>query len=309
MSPILVIANPYANRGRMRRRLGQIERALAAAGAPYEVQETQHPGHAIALAQMAGMAGYATIAVAGGDGTVSEVVNGLMAVDSSTAPPALAIFPAGTGNDFAAAAGFGLKDEQIAARIVGGNRRAIDVGRVILRLEGAARTHYFNNSLGIGLEAATVMQAARIQRLNGVMLYAVAAVRTLLHFAPIEMHIQCEQHDGQTQSLSGPMIMLTVGNSRRTGGGFHLTPDAELDDGLLDMGVATAIPKWRLLALLPKALLGKHTGDPAFSLWRCRQIHIACADGVPVHADGELLAVAAQEIAIEVLPGRLQIVG
>ncbi|MEZ4713641.1 MAG: diacylglycerol kinase family lipid kinase [Caldilineaceae bacterium] len=309
MQPILVISNPYANRGRMGQRRTQVERALAAVGAQYELQETQHAGHAVRLAQQAQTEGYGAIAVVGGDGTISEVVNGLMTADASAAQPVLAVFPGGTGNDFAAAAGFAAADEDIARRMIAGRSRMIDVGRVLLHADGAARRHYFNNSLGIGLEAATAIQAARIERLRGVMLYAVAAVRTLWHFTPLEMEIHFVRHDHQTQRVCGPMIMVTVGNSQRTGGGFRLTPYAELDDGLLDMGVAAAIPKWRLLALLPKALFGKHTSDPAFALWRCRQMRIECAAGVPVHADGELLAVAAQEIEIEVLPGRLKIVG
>ncbi|MCB0084921.1 MAG: diacylglycerol kinase family lipid kinase [Caldilineaceae bacterium] len=307
MPPILVIANPRANRGRVRHRRAQIQRALAAADARYDWQEPEYPGHAATLAQMAGAAGYATIAVAGGDGTVSEVVNGLMMADDSAVQPALAIFPCGTGNDFAAATGFMHADVQTAGCLVAGQSRAIDIGRVVLHADDAAQTRYFNNSLGVGLEAATVIQADRIQRLNGVVLYAVAAIRTLLHFRAAPMEIECVRHDGHTQAVSGSIMMVSVGNSPRTGGGFHLTPQAKLDDGLLDMGVATAISKLRLLSLLPRALFGKHTSDPAFTLWQCRRIRIQCADGIPVHADGELLSAAAQKIAIEVLPGRLRI--
>ena len=307
MPPILVIANPQANRGRVRHRRAQIQRALAAAGARYDWQETEYPGHAATLAQMAGAAGYVTIAVAGGDGTVSEVVNGLMMADDPAVQPALAVFPCGTGNDFAAAAGFVDSDTQTAVCLIAGQSRAIDIGRVLLHADDAAQTRYFNNSLGIGLEAATVIQADQIQRLNGVMLYVVAAIRTLLHFRPAQMEIECVRHDGHSQTISGSIIMVSVGNSPRTGGGFHLTPHAKLDDGLLDMGVATAISKLRLLSLLPRALFGKHTSDPAFTLYQCRRIHIQCADGIPVHADGELLSAAAQKIEIEVLPGRLRI--
>lgn len=323
MHPVLLIVNPKANRGLANRRMILIDKALKAAGVLYDRVETEGRGHAVTLAQQAYADGYATVVAVGGDGTVSEVVNGLMAASAAaesdpehahgfrcSSPPALALFPGGTGNDFAAEAGFAVADETIAARIAAGHSRAIDVGLASITTQGAVTTRYFNNSLGIGLEAATVIEAEKIAhlKLKGVMLYAAAAISAVLRLQPAEMEV-CYQGSGdEIGKVSGPMLMVTVGNSRRTGGGFYLTPHAKLDDGLLDVGVAHAISKLRFFLLLPKALSGDHVHEAAFVMQKCRRICVTAAHGVPVHADGELLSVHAQQVEIELLARRLKLV-
>jgi len=100
-------------------------------------------------------------------------------------------------------------------------------------------------------------------------------------------------------------MLISIGNGPRVGGGFYLTPDAEMDDGVFDVGMAQALSKWRTLLLLPKALSGAHTQEAAFHVVRTPHVHIRCAAGRPLQADGEVLSERAEEIEIEIQPGRL----
>ncbi|NJN82202.1 MAG: diacylglycerol kinase family lipid kinase, partial [Caldilineaceae bacterium] len=101
---------------------------------------------------------------------------------------------------------------------------------------------------------------------------------------------------------------VTVGNSPRTGGGFYLTPDALLDDGLLDIGILDNVSRWRILGLLPKALKGAHTNDPAVVMLRTRQLTLRSQEQMPVQLDGEVVTRNADSVEIELQPGRLEVV-
>jgi diacylglycerol kinase (ATP) len=102
--------------------------------------------------------------------------------------------------------------------------------------------------------------------------------------------------------------MLSIGNSCRNGGGFHVTPQALLDDGLLDVAIGDAMPWHQILTLLPNVLRGTHTNHPKVMIRQCSKIGIACTAPLPVHADGELLTANADALDIEVQPGRLEVI-
>jgi diacylglycerol kinase family enzyme len=102
--------------------------------------------------------------------------------------------------------------------------------------------------------------------------------------------------------------LVSIGNSRRTGGGFYLNPDALLDDGLLDFGIAAAASRLRIVSLLVKALQGAHTSDPLLTMARCRRMEIITTAPVPVHVDGEVISRAASRMAIGLEPARLQLI-
>ena len=163
--------------------------------------------------------------------------------------------------------------------------------------------------MGVGFEAQVTLESYKIDRLEGSTRYVAAALRALRSCPAPYAEITWEAEDGQVKRWAQEMLLVTIGNSARTGGVFYLTPDAVMDDGLLDIGIARSVSPWRVLVLLPKALYGKHTSDPAITLDRCRKVSIVCADPVPVHLDGEVVMEDAREITVEVQPQRLEIVG
>lgn len=304
-----VIFNPYSGRGQGRKLKARLIAALEAVDLDFELVETEYPGHGIELATQARRAGFATIVAAGGDGTVSEVVNGL--VQSTPAPePAgrLGLLPVGSGNDFATMVGIPAQLDEAVQRLVADETRIVDLGHAIWTTGHGIQARYFDNNMGIGLEAAVTLESYNIRRLTGSALYLVAALRTLRHYDAPDIELACDLADGERWQRNGPILMVSIGNSPRAGGGFYLTPDALLDDGLLDVGVADAVPIHRVLRLLPKALFGKHVSDSAWNMHRCHHVHITCPGGVPVQLDGEVVAHEAFEVSITAHAGRLTVI-
>ncbi len=298
MERIKVIVNPTAGRGRGRGVILPIERGLSELGVPFSLDVTSRPGEAVHLARQARDAGFATVVAAGGDGTVHEVVNGLaQAADAAgvDAVGRLAVLPIGSGNDMAAMSGVPLQLKDALQRLANPRTRRIDLGRI--------NDRYFDNSIGAGFEAQVTVESHKIRRLRGVMIYLVAVFRALGSYPAPPMRVQWD--DGEVHKR---ILMVSVGNSRRAGGGFYVTPDAIQDDGLLDLGIADALPTWRILGLLPRVMRGTHKNDPAIYLTRSTRIVVECLHPLPVHADGEVIYTDARRLEISVQPRRLEVV-
>lgn len=291
-----VILNPYAGNWAGQRLAHDIVAALRAAGVSHDLVATEGPGHAVELARRAREEGYEVIVAAGGDGTVNEVVNGLaLAARAGGTMGTLGIIPIGTGNDFAEMAGIPLDVREAALRLAQGRTRLIDIGRV--------NDRYFSNECGIGFEAQVAIEAQRLKRLRRFLVYLVAVFKALLRYRQPTMTVKWDS--GQ---VTQRILMVCAGNSRRAGGGFYLTPHAEVDDGLLDYMYADALSRPEILRLLPKAMKGTHIYDPAAHLGRTTRLTVASTSPVPVHCDGEILAVGTHHVEIEVLPASLQLI-
>ncbi len=308
----LVIFNPYSGRGAGLRAKDSLCAALKRTALPFDMVETEHAGHAILLAHRARIAGYTTVVAAGGDGTISEVVNGLMRASLYGAPGAVAgtlgVLPIGSGNDFATMAGVSRNLDEAAKRLALGQVRVVDVGTAHFREGDVWRDRYFNNNMGVGLEAAVILESNKLRKLRGLMLYATAAVRALVKQKSPYMNISWELEDGEIVDYDKHTLMVSVGNGPRAGGGFYLTPDAKMDDDFLDVAIAKDISRPAVLALLPRAMFGKHTGHHAVTMLRVRKLTIGVADGAPLQMDGEIMAEKVTEVEIGLLPQRLQVI-
>ena len=296
MNKTLVIFNPKAMRGRAYKRAAHIQQALEAASLPFEMVVSEQRGHAIDLAQRAALAGWHTVVAAGGDGTINEVVNGLLAAAEQGAHSALGVLPMGSGNDFAGSLGIPTDLRQAAQRLKSGQTRRIDVGCVNGR--------YFDNNCGLGFEAMIDIEAHKITWLRGQPQYLLAVFRAMSSY-PLPV-VTIEKDDGLLADKT--ILMISVGNNRRIGGGFLITPDALPDDGLLDLCIVDALPRLEILRLLPKAMKGNHQGEPAVLLTRSTRLVVESEQPLPVHADGEILWTDAQRVEVTVEPGRLQVI-
>jgi len=291
------IVNPTAGRGAAARVWPVVREVLAERGARVQLAPTRGRGHATELAQEAATAGWPVVVAVGGDGTVHEVVNGLMRASAAGEAPALGIVPVGSGNDFALLAGIPRDPAEAARRIASGTERRVDVGRVGER--------WFTNGVGVGLDARVAVEANRSRRFKGIGIYLWALAKVLRGFTPPVMRVEI---DG-TEVLERPMTLVTVGNGGRHGGGFWICPSARLDDGLLDVCVCDGLSKPRILRLLPKVMRGTHAGESCVHMRTARRVRIASESPVAVHADGEILAEDARELEIEIEPGRLRLRG
>lgn len=296
MDPVLVIFNTHAGRGRAHRFQMRIEAALQTAGVAYDLTTSQSRGHAIDLARQGRLSGREVVIAAGGDGTVNEVVNGLAQASGGGAVGILGILPIGSGNDFAENMGIPLDLYQAALRVKRGHTRRVDLGIVNGR--------YFDNNVGIGFEALVNIESHKMTRFKGMATYLAAVFKSLVEY-PFPV-VSIEKDDGGLRDKR--MLMVSVGNNRRIGGGFLITPDAIPDDGLLDVCIVDAIPRLEILRLLPKAMKGNHRGEPAVTLTRTRRLVIESEGPLPVHADGEILWDDVRRLQITIEPQRLEVI-
>ncbi len=304
MDRILIVANPAANHGGAARDLPKIEKHLGALGVPYDIQTTERAWHAADLAQAAARDGYSVVAAAGGDGTVNEVLNGLMAVRAAGEEvPALAVLGVGRGNDFAHGVGIPADLEAACRLLAQGPRRAIDVGHLV----GGDYPHgrYFGNGIGIGFDARVGFAAAEMKRLTGFVAYLVAALKTIATFG--EAPLTEIALDGQT--LERRTMMVSVMNGRRMGGGFMMAPEGACDDGLFDLCIADAVNKLRILTLIPTFIQGAQADQREIEMGRAQRVVVTARDGsLAAHADGETICRQGSRLELTLLPCQLEVI-
>jgi diacylglycerol kinase family enzyme len=296
--PLLVVANARAGHGRGARRAGELARALQAAGMPFTLVHTNGPGHATALAVDAPGA----VVAVGGDGTVHEVVNGLVARARVLGP--LAVLPAGSGDDFASHAGFASSPAELVERLRAGRVRQIDVGSAEVDCEYGRLQRRFVNNAGLGFEAEVVVAAANARWLRGRPLYLAATLQAVRH----QRLVDCElayTTAGTTTMTRLPVLFVSTCNGRRVGGGLPFAPDARLDDGQLDVLQVTAPSRRATLVLLWRLLRARHARDARVRLSRCTELAIRPASPMPLAMDGELLARRVTALRLRIDPQRL----
>jgi YegS/Rv2252/BmrU family lipid kinase len=304
---VKVIVNPTAGKGYGARSAPRIEALLSEQGLDFDLVYTNWAGEAIELTRQAILDGYDTIVAAGGDGTYQEVINGMLAHPHSSnnghINSTLGLLPVGSGCDFAWAMGIPSDLESACALLARRQTRIVDVGRITI--DGEQR--YFDNTVGIGFEGIVTVEAKKIKYLRGMALYVPVVLKSIfLTMSPARSTIEYE-NDGQNHSLEGSFLMIDICNGVRAGGSFFVAPDAEPDDGLLDICLVSDIPRTKMLALLPRFLKGTHTNHPNVITLRCNRIEVTSSDGLFAHADGELLCTAAHRITCEMLPKRIRV--
>jgi diacylglycerol kinase (ATP) len=287
-----IIANPEAGRGRSASVVRRTVAAFKRRGADFDLEMTRAPGHAAEIARRS-LDDYDVIVTAGGDGTVNEVLPGIVL---SGKP--LAIVPGGSGNDFIKVLHIPSSVEKAVSVIFEGAMRTIDVGRI--------NGHYFANAVGIGFDAAVNRESYGINhRKQGFGLYLRALLRMLGRFEPVRVRIQLNG-----ESFDERIFLLTLGNGTTVGGGFRLTPHAVIDDGLLDVTLVRPLSVPRLLWHLPKVFLGTvEKVRTHVSLWRTQKLIIESDDPVPIHVDGEMFDDRVGHFEIEVVPQALTVIG
>lgn len=300
MSRFLIVVNPTARRGNGARSIPAIHTAMTHQGAEFEIVQTQRPEHAIEIARQAASGNYEAIVAVGGDGTVNEVVNGLLraAGGGSTTVP-LGVIPVGSGNDFAyMMLRSDLSLEEACERLVTGQNKLVDVGTVTADGEDFC---YFANGLGIGFDAQVSIESRRIKILRGFPMYLWAVLRTiLLHYNPVPVTVTCDD-----QSYTQPVLMVTTAVGQRHGGGFYVTPLAVADDGLLDVCIAGDVSRPAIFPLIPRFMNGSHVTHPKCTLLQAQKVTVRSPVGLAAHIDGEIYTLASKRFEMESLPARL----
>lgn len=285
---IYAICNPTAGNGRGRKIGQEIEKRLLEQHYACHLEMTKAPGHATELAYAAAQSGAETVLAIGGDGTAVEVARGLIG-----APAALGVIPAGTGNDFIKT--LGLPKDPLAALdfVLAHPARDTDVGDVNGRL--------FLNEIGTGFDVTVLDLAQKAKRLcRGLLPYLYGVIRTLFHFRGIQRSYAMDGGEMVTKDV----FVIAVANGGVIGGGIPIAPEAQADDGLLDVVVVNKIRSRNLPARLIGLMRGKILSFPETQFIRAKKVFFS-ADKMRVNIDGEVTDEASVEARL--LPKALRI--
>ena len=271
----------------------------------YDLILTETCGHAIQLADEAGANGYQTVVAVGGDGTVNEVINGLMKSDArGELTASLGVIPVGRGNDFSFGMGIPQDIPNACRVLVNGNTRKIDVGWV--RGGDYPDGRYFGNGIGIGFDTVVGFEAAKLPSfISGMPAYLIAALKTIfLYFDAPLLRIEIDE-----KVLEQPCLLVSMMNGRRMGGSFMFAPDSESDDGLLNLCIAHQVSRMQVLGLFPKVMSGTQKDHPAIQMPTGKVIRVEALHGhLPVHADGETICTAGDKLDIKIFNRKISLV-
>lgn len=284
-----LIINPAAGRGMVNKLRPRLLAAAESLPGTVQVHLTAAPGHAQQIAGELKRENAVVIAV-GGDGTIHEIANGL--VDGNCT---LGVVPVGSGNDFVKM--LNIPRDYVAALEV------IQRGKTLTIDLGKANSCYFINGLGLGFDAEVVIELQKVKGLRGFAMYLYAVFKTLRRLRNRTVILDM---NGSRQNRE--VFMINVGNGEYLGGGFRLTPEAKIDDGVLNVCIFRALRPGEVLRHLPKALSGRHIELPQVEFLRTSRLVVESAEGFPVHADGELLGSGVTRLEVSLLPQALKVI-
>ena len=301
MRRLTAILNPQADRGRT----GQLAESLQAELAgrvELQLLKTTRRGEAIELAQSAADGGAEGVVAIGGDGTVHEVANGLLALPAERRVP-LGVIPAGSGNDFAFALGIEKNLRQTAELLSCGHLHAVDAARVETP---SGRSRYSINNLGALLEGEINLASHALQWPRGSGLYLRAALQRLRRRPPLaRLSLCCDGVEFERRTA-----ILSISNGCRSGGRFYLTPHARIDDGRFDYLIAPPATRLRLVWEIFKSLRRDRPADGWVEQGEFARLAVKSDLALAVHVDGEPWLRPAEgehALTVTVLPGVLQV--
>ena len=279
-----VIVNPVAGAYATRRKWPRINKLLRHVGLSFDYEFTEGVGHAVELARVAASDGYRYVVAVGGDGTVNEVANGILH-SAGSGNTILGVVSTGTGGDFVRSVGIPRDYTSACSCLTSSRRLLIDVGVVEYQSKGQSRQRFFVNAAGVGFDAAVVEATERLPKyFGGTVPYLVGLLRSLAGYRNKSVVLKM---GGKVEARR--ILNVVVANGGYLGGGMHIAPEAELDDGLLDLIVIGDVGKFELLKALPMVYKGTHITHPKVSMEKATHITIESSERFLVHADGELL--------------------
>ena len=295
-SPIPLIVNPTAARGRAGRNIPSLRDLLHANEIDHEIIESRCRGDIEKQIQLHINRGADKVIVAGGDGSIHEAVNGVLQADR---PAALGVIPVGTGNDFAKACTMPPHWEDAAILLADRIRSDAPIHNIDV---GQMNDRYFANGAGIGFDAKVTQAAERIRLPIGDLVYLAAVFQAMWDGVTTpDLRI-----DFGGESYAGQLTLANISNGDWVGGMFQIAPMARNDDGELDLVFAKPVGNWRLLGLLPRLMQGTHIGQPEVVHSRIKHCEIVATAPVPSHLDGELQPMYA-EFSIQIIESGLRL--
>jgi diacylglycerol kinase (ATP) len=283
------IVNPSAGHGQYRQIIHDIEKVLSGSQVCYDIAIPTFKGEAVLMAKEASINHDVVVAV-GGDGTVNEVINGLVDTDAT-----LGIIPAGTGNGFAREFGIPLHPKEACKVLLEGHTRQIDIGQ--------ADGRYFSGFAGMGFDALIAKFTGEMfGPLRGMWIYFFGGMLVFNRYKPQTISIEI---DSETMEIR-PLI-VAVANTKRYGGRAFIAPNAVPDDGMFDVCVIRYMGPWKLFWNLSKLFSGDHIKLPYVTIYRSEKVLIYSSEPFPVHLDGEAID-SCCKIQFDIIPNAIKLI-
>lgn len=282
--PIVLICNVRSGKGGVAKVLPEIVAALDERGLEHEIRLTERPGHAIELARAASHEGKRFLVAVGGDGTIHEVVNGMIEDDVPIVEePVLGVVAAGTGSDFIKTFGLPSAPTVAVSHLDGDDSFAIDIGKIVYQEDGREVSRYFPNIAEAGIGADVVARAQRLPRWLGPTVYLAAFWLVMRKHKVAQVKV-----DLVDRTYEGPANNIVVANCQFFGGGMKIAPKAAPTDGLLDIQVEHA-RKREAITIMPKIFKGEHLPHPDIEEFKRVRCSVESDRPLLIEADGEVL--------------------
>ncbi|SFJ22287.1 diacylglycerol/lipid kinase family protein [Thermoflavimicrobium dichotomicum] len=279
----LFIVNKRSGRGRGKKVWTKVRQILEIRKIPYQVEFTEYPGHATEIAREAVHSNIEAVVAVGGDGTLHEVGNGLVGTEIP-----LGYIPAGSGNDFARAENIPRDPEQALERILRHQVRLIDTadlgGKVLVGFTG----------IGFDAQIADLANKSSLKRFFRKFIYLVFLLRCLWTYRPTKVTISL---DGKSYHYDG-VWLIAINNTSFYGGGMKICPDAQNDDGWLDICCVKYCRPRTLLRVFPQVYKGTHINHPFVSIHRGKEITVQSERPLIIHVDGEIYGTTPLSVTI-----------
>jgi diacylglycerol kinase (ATP) len=265
-----------------------------------EVFETQSENHAIELAANATKNEFDVILSAGGDGTLHQVINGILNSQNNTRLPTVGIIPLGTGNDFARTCGIKSDVNQLIQLLEKNKAEPIDIGLVnCVDEKGKAAARYFINACSLGMGPEVVKRLKKSDRSLGPSLtYLKAITSTFFTHQPQEISAKSNSWEWK-----GKARVLAVANGKSFGNALYIAPDANTNDGQFNIFVAGDLPLWKFLLYLQTIKSGKKLTDPKITYGKVTALELTALESCAIEAEGEAIGFLPAKITLQ--PSRI----
>ena len=287
MERFYFVCNPTSGSGSARQYIDRLRTALEARGVDFVLRETQHPGHATALAKEAVEQGFDVIVSVGGDGTLRETA--LSVIHTGRV---LGLLPCGTGNDYARAVKIPTELEPALDILLNGQNKVVDAGQ--------ANEQIFFNIAGFGFDVDVLDYTEQFKPKckKGETAYRLGCLKAVLGLKLRRTTITFP--DGTSERN---VLLAAAGVGTHFGGGMNVLPESDVSDGLLDVCIAHDVTRLRLLKLLPKFIKGKHVGLPVITYRKATEVTFSCDPVSRIEVDGERMD--GTPVTFKVLPGAI----
>ena len=285
---IKLIVNPAAGKGSALKKSNRVITELNRREVKFDVEYTTYPRHGAIIAKEASKSFEKVIAL-GGDGTANEVGEGVVGTDAI-----FGVIPSGSGNDFAKMLNISSNIDNSIDTLLNGKIRNIDVIKVNDRIS--------LNTTGVGFNGVVSDVAGRIKFLRGISVYIYSVIKTAIRYKAIPLRITVDD-----MIVEDNIFMVSVCNSKSEGGGFIVAPDAEIDDGILDVTIIREASLFKLLLNIKSAMTGNLNKLDEVDTIRGENITIESDYPMPLHVDGEVVSMTSGKISASILKGALKV--